>query len=369
MNSLKTKISGINSFYYYEYNDKKYFFFGDLHGYHGTCDEVGDYFNYTFTSTLTYNTNVTDIGALFHNWFTYNNKNNIKTDFYLEESFTKSNMDRRTKFKEAMIKRHHNNYNTLSTIFPYNNASYLDILQDLLQPCLIPNKQNCPYYPNIKVHYADIRAIDDIRVSPYHIKFLLNAPRQDIINVVKTIYYNDIILGILDYRYYDQMIKTLKNIKLSPETKIIYDALLLKMDELTVVRNINGQDIKMHRVAWSLIGHDDIKAFILKLYDYQLKSVNIIKDIMNIKDDLEIFLQNYMNLFTVISAHIFDSYLLSRMFNQDGEEVIAYAGAAHIEVLDLYFRTLGLEAVYSVPVQERKCIVVPNNIIDLNLYR
>ena len=35
----------MNSFYYYEYNNKKYYFLGDLHDYHDGCDQVCDYFN------------------------------------------------------------------------------------------------------------------------------------------------------------------------------------------------------------------------------------------------------------------------------------------------------------------------------------
>ncbi len=357
------KISGINSFYYYEYNNKKYFFFGDLHNYNDGCDIPCDYYNYTFTKTLSYNNNCSDIGPLLHNWLLYNNQNNIKTDFYIEDSFTKSNVDRRTFFKELMIYRHHTNYNTLSTNFPWK-MSYLELLSHQLQPCLIKDKTNCPYYPNVHVHYADIRAIDDIRVSPYRLTFLENATKSDIINVIKTLVYNDIILGVLDYRYYNTMIKILKSIKLSSSTKLLYDVLLDKMNELTVIRNIDGKDIKMHRVAWSLYNHQDIKDFIYKLYKHELEKINFIEDVKQINDvqDLEIFLLKYTNIFTIISAYIMDAYVLSRMFNQDGEEIIVYAGASHIEVYDLYFRQLGLEAIYNVSVQEKKCIAVPNNI-------
>ena len=362
------KISGINSFYYYEYNNKKYYFFGDLHGYNDGCDEYCDYYNYTFTEVVSYNNNCTDIAALLHNWFNYNNKNEIKTDFYLEDSFTKSNIDRRTKFKEAMIQRHHNPYNAFKTIFPYTNASYLELLQDLLQPCLVPDKTSCPYYPNVHVHYTDIRAIDDIRVSPFNLKFLYGASKQDIVNTIRTLVYHfdDLLLGILDLNYHN-MITILKHIKLSSPVKIKYDLLLLKLDELTVIR----QDVKMHRVAWSLYNHPDIKDFILTLCHNEFKNLNYTKELVKIKDDLtlDLFLQKYINLFTIINAYIFDAYLLSRMFNQDGEEIVVYAGAAHIEVCALYFQTLGLDPIYMVPAQKKKCITIPLGLIDLDLYR
>src|SRR6185437_13608567 len=99
MNSWKpiTYVTDVKSLYIYEWHGKRYFFFGDMHGYrlnggcqeqhHIECDDYQDNFK-----TIQYHgTECTSIGALLHNWFVYNNDHNIDTDFYLEEFFTKVN--------------------------------------------------------------------------------------------------------------------------------------------------------------------------------------------------------------------------------------------------------------------------------------
>ena len=355
------KLSGVNSFYHYMDQDKKYFFFGDLHNTYDDCDEYCDYFDYTFEKTYTYHNACTTIGPLLHHWLIYNNNHDIKTDFYIEESFTKQN-NQRTNLKKTITYRKQHPYNTLTTHFPIQ-MSWLALMGDLLQPCLTKEKITCPYYPNVHVHYADIRFVEGVRVSPFNINFLEN--KTDQINIIRTLYYNvdTILSGLFDMDGYENMLNVLKKVKLS--TNLYHEQLAL-MDQLTVIREIDGKKIKMHRIAWEAHNHPEIKKFVLLLCEREMKKLNYGKDIY---DDL--FFLKYSSIFTIISAYTMDLYLLSRMFNQDGKEVFVYAGAAHIEVYALYFEYLNIQPVIEIPVQEKKCLDVPNllDYIDVNKYR
>src|SRR4029079_1159932 len=87
-----TQISGIDSLSIFNYNNKLYVMFGDIHSsINKYCDIKNncDYFDYTFEKVKTYNSSCTSILPLLYLWMLYNNNHNIKTDFYLEESFTK----------------------------------------------------------------------------------------------------------------------------------------------------------------------------------------------------------------------------------------------------------------------------------------
>lgn len=90
-----TTISGIVSCFVFQLNNQTIYLFGDDHfSRQNNCKQKGyqcDYFNPQFTKTYTYNTECTNIGVLLHNWFVYNNDHDIKTDFYLEEFYTKEN--------------------------------------------------------------------------------------------------------------------------------------------------------------------------------------------------------------------------------------------------------------------------------------
>ena len=151
MDTHVTMISGIVSAYTYRYNNKDYFLFGDHHfsragectdQYGVVCDGLDKELNliegYSGNPGNLSSSCIT-IELLLHNWFLYNNSMGIPTDFYIENFFTKENSRYTTNLTE--------------------NYSWLQLINILLKSCLVREKQACPYYPNIHIHYADIRAV------------------------------------------------------------------------------------------------------------------------------------------------------------------------------------------------------------------
>jgi hypothetical protein len=147
-----TYITDVSSFYIFEIQDKKYFFFGDQHFSKsaGGCEEKHpfkcDDFDYNFKDQKYYGTSCTSIGVLLHNWFTYNNNHCIKTDFYLEHSYTKSSS------RQDVINLQDNT--------DIEHMSWLFLVRSLMHECFVREKTKCPYYPYVHAHYADIRALD-----------------------------------------------------------------------------------------------------------------------------------------------------------------------------------------------------------------
>ncbi len=172
-------ISGVSSLFIYEYNDKKYYLFGDYHGTRkGSCHEQGlqcDAFNYNFTATTNANTNCTTLGALFYNWFKYNNTHHIKTDFYLEEYYTKEN-ERVDDLEYTNIIKNRSTKNTRQGS-PFKDKSWMQLLPYIMSPCFIRDKLNCPFYPNVHLHYIDVRSILTskglVNISPFSIEKIL----------------------------------------------------------------------------------------------------------------------------------------------------------------------------------------------------
>lgn len=114
-----TTISGPVSLYIYKYDNKKYYFFGDQH-YNNTniCEENGivcDHYDFKLENVIIEGPYCTDLGALFHNWFTFNNDYGIKTDFYAETPFTKD--IERDKHFEVTSDGNDEKHNY--TVFPY----------------------------------------------------------------------------------------------------------------------------------------------------------------------------------------------------------------------------------------------------------
>src|SRR5258708_4428709 len=205
-----TVISGIVSCYIFNYNNKKYYLFGDQHfGREGNCQEKGfkcDYFNYTFTNTHTYGSDCTSIGVMLHNWFTYNNDHDIKTDFYIETLYTKENERIINKEYTDIIKNRRLNkltYNKNIKEDVFKNKSWLQLLPIIMEPCFIKNKINCPYYPNVHVHYIDIRHIENNKiqlVNPFSLKYLYHhIKNNNTLSVGEFYKLKDAILILIDY--------------------------------------------------------------------------------------------------------------------------------------------------------------------------
>ena len=179
MQEIKT-ISGIISCYIFQSYDKKYILFGDRHfNRNGNCKEQGhlcDHFDGTFENTYSYGSDCTTIGALLHNWLTYNNDHNIKTDFYVESIYTKNDRQHDQEYLNIIKNRKINKYHIKpgtkkSNNSPFKDKSWLQLIPIIMYPCFIREKTGCPYYPNVHSHYIDVRLMDTIdgviNVNPF----------------------------------------------------------------------------------------------------------------------------------------------------------------------------------------------------------
>jgi hypothetical protein len=401
MNAQITTISGIVSLYIYNYNDKKIYLFGDRHfSRQGSCQEQGykcDYFNPTFTKTFTYNTECTTIGALLHNWLTYNNDHDIKTDFYIESFYTKENKRYSSqKFNTIIQERKQQNITNSLLIKSKNtdfyNKGWLELMVDVLNPCLVKDKTQCPFYPNVHVHYVDVRVIETnelVEVTPYS-KSLLKQHINKVqtmsdFNIIKDhivtlfdflIYYHQILFDVFFDIYGYQNLKKLNH--------MLFDEMDNSLNLLVVTRQINGKNIMMYKVAWELYKlsliqpdlADYIKTFIIN------KGYKIINDIKNTYkydklnlvdiDALNELINQYDDLLLEIQSLTMDAYTLARLFyQQDNDEMIIYAGNYHILTYVSFFNAIQLEQFIAYPYQGNRCVThyaLPNY-LNANIYR
>ena len=168
-------ISGPASLTIYHIDEKSYFLFGDIHGGNSKqCDAFGhecDYYD-VVSNTYHYKSDqCTDLVTLFHYWFTFNNDHGIVTNFYSENPYTKD-IKRELKPGFVDIVKH---------------DSQLAIMQLSYFNCYTTNKKDCPYYPNVHFHYADVRSFHKItpdefylnRFSPFKLEPILMYRKQD----------------------------------------------------------------------------------------------------------------------------------------------------------------------------------------------
>lgn len=385
-----TIIQGINSMYYIEYDNKKYYMFGDLHDQTSVCDGLCDYHNYTFDKTFTYNTNCTTITALLHNWFLYNNKHDIETNVYMEETFTKEDTMNDNFINARNLEGH---INTLSTIKP-KYMSWMQLTNIVFEHCLKNIKYICPFYPNVKMHYVDIRVYDHKRISPFYINDIYHDinmlnPTMDetykikkyVVNIIETLIfeYDVIVAGLLDSKEFDTLVDIISNI-LPYKVDYLY--------QLSVKRN----GVVMYRVAAELqkllnYNNNMYKKVVLYIY-------GLIDDLMEpVRDDfddnveiifdnfgtdveynmvcIDLFMTKYHNVFTTLSAYIMDAYVLARLFTQEGEENIIYAGAAHIDVYKDFFKQLNTTVIIEHNTNDIGCVTddLMPMYLNVNKYR
>lgn len=337
------KISGVDSFSIFNYNNKMYYMFGDIHGkLNKNCDVHNncDYFDYKFEKVKIYNTNCTTITPLLYMWFLYNNDYHIKTDFYFESTFTKSDEHGKTNYT-ALIdnmkkeREKEGKVETLTTIAPVN-VSWLELSISLFLSCLVKDKTKCMFYPNIHFHYIDIRRFKWDNVSPFDVSFLLDyidpykinlTQLEDIHLIIDSIKdnYRLILAGIVGEEY-DEMIDFLKSIPIQDyEIKQYYLFLIDNYNVMTVMR----EGKKIHRVAAEVRRLKKENNYIYNhlinyINDYK---INFVK--YNTKSIIK-YIEYYDNLFLTISSFTFDVYLLARMFiQQDSEQIITYTGVYH----------------------------------------
>jgi hypothetical protein len=350
------KISGPVSVFIFNYNQTLFYFFGDTH------------FSEANLCQPCHLSNCIDINTLLHLWFTYNNNHQIKTDFYIESSFTKDD------------------YFNPKKVEP--NQSHLPQLQYQLAPCLSTNKSQCPYLPNVHIHYANIRSIRQDGLlqfaNIYHMDALiylvqnksftslrsfLNYQNQIIQWVDYTLQNSQIIFdGILQPDGYQNMVNHILdfiNFSFDEDLKNLILNQLAVQDKLTVIRN--GQ--KMHRIASelqklfnvnpdmaNLINHysySRLSGALLKkydLYDDQIKTVfnEFNEKLKERETPRQVIKKGYMALLTYLKLHrqiyidmssnLMDVYTLTRMMYHQNDQVIVYAGYNHVQQYKEFFQ-------------------------------
>lgn len=390
-----TSVSGPVNLIIYQYNNKKYYFFGDIHfSRENSCQTQCDAFNRTFTKVLTKGTDCSTIGALFHMWFVYNNDHNIKTDVYIEETYTKENTRPSIKFFNTIIE---NKYNV--TEAPFHNKSWLQLMPMIMNQCFIREKENCPYYPNVHLHYVDIRrhliknetlSLFDLNDLKNYLKtanyFTFDVIKNDILIIINYIikHLRKIVSLLLDPYGLDEFMQFF-DLKLSLNGQRFLSN-LINLDNFITIKN----NIKMTKVAWELYHTDEFinqQLYIyieekmneilhgLNFYTSNLKPHNIfeISTFKKSYEDFEKILNDYLYYFLFLHALLMDVYTISRMFIQDGEEIIVYAGVYHIMQYETFFAQLNAYKVFEIKENRGKIRCLNSELlpkyIDVNKYR
>lgn len=328
----------------------------------------------------------------------YNNNHGIKTNFYLETPFTKENQ--RTALKvgyDIMTKRkllqRDIDYHKDLIDHQFDVVSWLNLFEFLVEPCFIRDKMNCPFYPNVHLHYADVRFVDGtipLDIDPYILHDIQRHYKNKSYNVKDfntllyiLIFQHQLIFKMMfTTKQFDHYLTGLINLSsfLSEPMKSLYVHKFENINQMTVVKN----NVRMHRVAAELlklksinpIMSNKIKKFILKEADRQINRLKIIyndyiADIeSNIRHDSE-DIDNFTELLLPIAALSMDAYLLSRMFLQQSEEIVIYAGSHHIATYAKFLSTLTEPVIESPSIPDNRCLTINNlpDYLDINQYK
>jgi hypothetical protein len=414
MNGSEIAISGIVSFHMFQFENKYYYLFGDSHtsSVEGNCFEKYNYlcdsYDYTYENVLIKNSNCWEFGSLLDEWFTYNNINNIKTDFYLEVPFTKASersesavsydiYSRREEFEDDEIEQ----------TPKATTESWLKIFPILFEDCLVYKKKKCKYYPNVRFHYLDVRQYDeptfgyvvpDVFVfNDYNIDTNLSllyepdndrdvkqatvnlfAQFSDLSKIITTLLNNNII--VLDLYMSNknpyETLKFLHGLKLTSDIGRHFYKKLESISNMVVQRDTRY----FHRTANEFLRlvqiRPDIAAKLFKFTKNELQK--IIKQIrLPIKKTLDkIFLElgennpsaeTIWDLFTelleylgILSIWNMDIYTLSRLFlHNHGNQVIIFAGYIHINNYYKFMKILGASIIIDSPSEDNnnRCII------------
>ena len=434
-----TYITDVNSMYIFEMYGKKYVFFGDQHDAKsaGGCEQKHkfkcDDYEYDFKTQKYYGSECTSIGVLLHNWFTYNNDHHIPTDFYLEINYTKTNDRSELGNFQKTITKLQNNPGTLSRlnnmdketkqamIEGFEEVSWMGLTRSLMRDCFTREKSNCPYYPYVHAHYADVRAVDyeyaTVEADPFilfdletHIDEYVPKNIDEVISIKNQLL---IILSLIVHEYklllhmmigYDDFDKYMKHFYklaagLGKGLGEMYIRKFRSMERIAVIRN--GK--RMHRTAAELQRLEKAEPHIAELlkvfieenaemyvgelmvalgelseaYDDldDMEGKNVTKGVvLRTFNELKGVFKNFVYRLVPMSALSMDAYLLARMFLQkDSQEIVVYAGAKHIEHYANFFQYfMGVEPVVSVVTEDNnRCMAVPvlAEYLPANMYR
>ncbi len=407
-------ISGVNSMYIYQLNDKTYFFFGDKHysRRENDCESQlnikCDDFDLSYNK-INYNGSLCmSIGSLLYTMFIYNNDHNILTDFYLESSFTKENERTALKIGYDIMNRKKSlsNYNSDIIDHEFDSVSWMTLIEFVMEPCFIMEKSKCPFFPYVRSHYVDIRSIDggtpidtdlfilfDLRkyfksnVSDIESLIVFKKDYKGLLNFL--IYsYKAILDAALNTQGFDYYMQQFNNLSqyFSPKFQRFFINKLTNFEQMAVIRN----GLRMHRVAAELsrlnIGDHKlasaIKNFIYDSADKKIKNLqkhhpNGILAFFDMEwgtydyDDWYYYMDETINEYEdeliFMGALSMDAYTLARMFLfNDSENIIVYTGSHHVErysdFFKMYFSVLPIIETPKLP--DNMCL----NIIDLPKY-
>src|SRR4029077_4177656 len=122
-------------------------------------------------------------------------------------------------FEEVIKERKKEKVESLSTIPPVKNMSWLQLAYFVFASCLTKDKTTCPYLPFVHLHYTDIRLFNQLLNNPFDVSFFLELTDEnnfyldfddmvsDIVTIVKNLLnnYSFILEGLIDDQY-DEMI-------------------------------------------------------------------------------------------------------------------------------------------------------------------
>jgi hypothetical protein len=140
-------LSGPVSFSSYSFNGRTFNFLGDHHySKSGTCDEL---YPTICSKKTTSSGQCFDLLDLLKNTFQNAKQQDKHIDFYLELPFrSKLGGENMT---ELIMK--------MSSLSAHEHGGYIIDLNYIFKECFTPDKKGCPYSPNVRFHYSDIRQL------------------------------------------------------------------------------------------------------------------------------------------------------------------------------------------------------------------
>lgn len=315
-------ISGLNMYVEYQLENKTFLFLGEYHGYRQGCQH-----------------NAYHIDDWLADRLINNNNNKLITDVYVEKYFTKLNK-RRDKHGQSHLVNFTTKYNS----------------------CFVNYKNNCPFYPYVRLHYTDIRYIEDIDriyiIDPFNLDYILYTLSStnlfDIIDIINLIInnYKNLLVMLLDPALFTVILKKYIN----KNTNIYFD-IFKDIDKYSVIKN--GK--KMSRIAANILKlknkdknlADKIVSYIYKKADVIMSKIKLpIKDNLVSLENIKMLNLTFNDIYNLINdinvklisigALLMDAYTLARMFNYDSDEVIVYTGSSHINLYIDFFHSINL---------------------------